>query len=96
MKKFSAKIYTEEEAFFESLKGLYEDEDLRNKAITAFTEYLNCKAKNGDEEYDFMMEWLDKNKDITDFRAATDEQINTFGLDASPWYIDTDNYSEAE
>lgn len=96
MKKFSTKIYTEEEAFFESLKSLYEDEDLKNKAIAAFTEYLNCKTKNGDEEYDFMIEWLDKNKDITHFRAATDAQINTFDLDASPWYIDTDNYSEAE
>lgn len=96
MLNFSIKIYSEEEAFFESIKGLYEDEDLRSKAISAFTEYLKAKSKEDDKEYDFMGKWLANNQDITCYHPATESQVNAFGLDAQPWYINTDDYSEAE
>jgi hypothetical protein len=96
MKRFSTEIYDFTEAFFESLKRLANDSDTKEQAIKAFTEYANCASENNDSQYDFMIEWLEANKDITSFRPATDAQIDAFGLDGSPWYIDTDNYTEAE
>ena len=91
MKTFSVNIYSEEEAFFETLKRLYSSDEERKIAINAFSEYLKTKKEEkgkAQDEFDFMVEWLKENRNLTDFRQVTDDEGNAFGLDAGLYYID--------